>query len=68
VASLPSALWQQLGLRDGDSVRLSQGGDTVKLPAREDATLARGAVRVPAGHPLTTALGPMFGPITVAKA
>jgi len=68
VASLPVALWAQLGLQPGDRVRVAQGDATVVLPARPDAGLAANAVRVPAGHPDTVALGAMFGVITVAKA
>jgi NADH-quinone oxidoreductase subunit G len=68
VAGLPSALWQQLGLQAGDSVRVSQGAASAVLPAREDATLAPNAVRVPAGHPDTAMLGAMFGAVTVEKA
>ena len=68
VASLPSALWRQLGLAPGAKVLVGQGQGAVLLPAREDATLAADTVRVPAGHPATVALGPMFGPITVEKA
>jgi NADH-quinone oxidoreductase subunit G len=68
VASLPSALWRQLGLTAGDKVLVAQGQTAVVLPAREDATLAANAVRVAAGHPATQALGPMFGPLTVEKA
>jgi len=64
-ASLPAALWAELGLAPGDAVRVSQGGAVVELPARLDATLAPSAVRVPAGHPATAALGPMFGAIHV---
>ena len=67
VASLPSALWRRLGLRPGQPVYVSQGTAGVVLPAFEDASLAPNAVRVPAGHPDTVALGPMFGPITVEK-
>jgi NADH-quinone oxidoreductase subunit G len=67
-AGLPSALWQQLGLSAGDAVRVSQGAGSVALPAYVDETLADGAVRVPAGHPATAALGQMFGPLTVEKA
>jgi NADH-quinone oxidoreductase subunit G len=44
------------------------GSDAVTLPAHEDPTLAPTVVRVPAGHPDTAALGPMFGPLTVEKA
>jgi NADH-quinone oxidoreductase subunit G len=68
VASLPSVLWQQLGLRAGDSVRVTQGASSVRLPAREDATLAANVVRVPAGHAQTAELGAMFGAIAVEKA
>ena len=68
VASLPQALWNQLGLTAGDTVRVSQGTAQALLPARLDPTLAATAVRVPAGHPDTATLGPMFGAITVEKA
>jgi NADH-quinone oxidoreductase subunit G len=68
VASLPTALWSQLGLGEGASVRVSQGGAQVLLPAKLDATLAPTAVRVPAGHPATASLGAMFGSITVERA
>ena len=68
VASLPPALWNQLGLTVGDTVRISQGVACAVLPARLDGTLAANAVRVPAGHPGTAALGAMFGAIAVEKA
>ncbi|HEY8708043.1 MAG TPA: NADH-quinone oxidoreductase subunit G, partial [Burkholderiaceae bacterium] len=67
VASLPQALWSQLGLNAGDRVRVSQGAAHAVLPARLDATLAADTVRVPAGHPDTAALGAMFGAIAVEK-
>ncbi|MBX3624542.1 MAG: NADH-quinone oxidoreductase subunit NuoG [Rhizobacter sp.] len=68
VADIPSALWLQLGLSEGASVRVSQGKAQAVLPARLDASLASTAVRVPAGHPCTASLGAMFGAITVEKA
>ena len=68
MAGLPSALWQKLALKPGDKVVAQQGTASVVLPAREDATLAPNAVRVPAGHPDTAALGAMFGPIGVERA
>jgi NADH-quinone oxidoreductase subunit G len=68
LASLSSALWRQLGLKAGARVYVGQGTAGVVLPAVEDPTLAPTAVRVPAGHPDTVALGPMFGPIQVEKA
>jgi NADH-quinone oxidoreductase subunit G len=68
VASLPKSLWDQLGLAEGAKVRVSQGEASVVLPARLDAGLAPQAVRVPAGHPDTAALGAMFGAIAIEKA
>ena len=68
VASLPPALWSQLGLSDGDKVRVSQGAAMVVLGARLDSTLALGTVRVPAGHAHTAVLGAMFGEVRVEKA
>ncbi|MCO5979081.1 NADH-quinone oxidoreductase subunit NuoG [Ideonella oryzae] len=68
VASLPPALWQQLGLTEGAKVRVSQGAASAVLAAREDATLAPNVVRVPAGHAVTATLGAMFGAIAVEAA
>ena len=68
LASLPSALWAGLGLRPGDAVRIVQGGHTLVIAAVEDPSLAPRAVRVPAGHRDTAALGPMFGAVTVTRA
>ena len=68
VVSVATALWQKLGLSAGDKVRVSQGAAHAVLPARADATLAAGAVRVAAGHADTATLGAMFGAIQVEKA
>ncbi|MBT9594496.1 MAG: NADH-quinone oxidoreductase subunit G [Vitreoscilla sp.] len=68
VVGLPAALWNQLGLQPGARVRVGQGAATAVLPARLDTSLAANAVRVSAGHDDTSALGPMFGPITVEAA
>jgi NADH-quinone oxidoreductase subunit G len=68
MAALPQALWDRLGLRTGDKVRVSQGAARVVLPARVDATLAANTVRVPAGHADTATLGAMFGAISVERA
>ena len=66
--SLPTVQWQALGLKAGDKVLVRQGSASVLLPAREDASLHPQAVRVPAGHPDTAALGAMFGSLSVEKA
>jgi NADH-quinone oxidoreductase subunit G len=68
-ASLPPALWAQLGL-DGAlqaKVKVSQGGAAVVLSAKLDATLPANVVRVPAGHADTAALGAQFGVLTVER-
>jgi len=65
VVGLPSGLWQQLGLRAGATVRVSQGTASTVLPAREDLSLAPTAVRIAAGHAATASLGAMFGPVSV---
>ena len=66
--SLPQALWAELGLQAGDTVRVSQGLAHADLPARLDASLAANTVRVPAGCAQTRTLGAMFGSISIAKA
>jgi NADH-quinone oxidoreductase subunit G len=68
VATLPAALWQQLGLQADARVRVSQGDASVVLPARLDTSLAENTVRVAAGHLGTAMLGAMFGAIAVEKA
>jgi NADH-quinone oxidoreductase subunit G len=65
--SVSSALWAELGLSSGASVKVTQGGAQATLPAKLDASLAPTAVRVPAGHADTASIGAMFGPLTVEK-
>ena len=67
-ASLPTALWQSLGLQAGAQVRVEQGGQGVVLPAQHDASLDARCVRVSTGLAATALLGAMFGPVSVAKA
>jgi NADH-quinone oxidoreductase subunit G len=64
VVGLPPALWREFGGR----VRVSQGGASAVLPAREDTTLAPNTVRIATAHPSTATLGGMFGAVTVEKA
>jgi NADH-quinone oxidoreductase subunit G len=65
VAGVPSELAAEHGIIDGAWVRVSQGGRSVVLAARIDPSLASNVVRVPAAHPLTAALGPMFGRLEI---
>ncbi len=65
---IPSVLWNELGLRQGQRVRLRQGDAQAALPVHLDATLPSNVVRVPAGQVDTATLGPMFGSIAIEKA
>jgi NADH-quinone oxidoreductase subunit G len=68
VARFSAATLADLGLADGDSVRLSQPGGEAVLVARRDDRVAPGVVQVSAAHPATANLPMMFGPITAEKA
>jgi NADH-quinone oxidoreductase subunit G len=67
-AHLSATLAQQLGVAEGDTVKVSQGSGSAILVATIDAKLPANAVRVAAAHASTAALGSMFGSITVEKA
>jgi NADH-quinone oxidoreductase subunit G len=56
-----------LGVAEGDQVRVAQQGQHVLLFAGSDDRIPDHAVRVPAGHPLTAGLGPLFGDIDVER-
>ena len=58
----------ELGLKEGDAVRVTQGAQSVDMPATLEVNLAPGAIRVSAGTMASAKLGPMFGPVTVSKA
>ena len=64
---LDKNLFAQLGLNEGDLVSVTQGNQTVNMPAIQEANLALGAVRISAGTGISAKLGPMFGPVTVSK-
>ncbi|SAL51755.1 NADH dehydrogenase subunit G [Caballeronia sordidicola] len=68
VVALPTSLFEELGLTNGDAVRVAQGGLSVTLPAVRDANLAESVVRVSAGTPAGAALGALFGELVVEKA
>jgi NADH-quinone oxidoreductase subunit G len=68
VVGVSAARAQQLGVKAGEGVKVSQGAASAVLPVRIEAGLADNAVRVPAGHPLTATLGSMFGAISIEKA
>jgi NADH-quinone oxidoreductase subunit G len=65
---LPQALADELGVKAGDSVKVTQGSGSAVLVADVDAQLPAKVVRITAGHPAVASLGAMFGPINVEKA
>jgi NADH-quinone oxidoreductase subunit G len=65
---LGQQLFSELGIKEGDAVRVTQGSQSVDLPATLEANLASGAIRVSAGTLASAKLGSMFGPLTVSKA
>ncbi|QWD78897.1 NADH-quinone oxidoreductase subunit NuoG [Polynucleobacter sp. MWH-Svant-W18] len=65
---LNPGLFAELGLKEGDAVRVTQEGQSVDLPAILEVNLASGAVRISAGTIASAKLGSMFGPVTVSKA
>ncbi|ACC71182.1 NADH-quinone oxidoreductase subunit NuoG [Paraburkholderia phymatum] len=65
---LPAALFDRLGLKEGDAVRVRQGDRSVQIPAVRDANLAETVVRVSAATPAGAALGSLFGELVVEKA
>lgn len=66
-AGLPADLYAQLGLANGDAVRVTQGQASVVLPAVLDKSLASGVIRVPAATEVSAQLGAMFGAVSVEK-
>jgi NADH-quinone oxidoreductase subunit G len=65
---LPAALFDRLGLKEGDAVRVRQGDRAVVASATRDADLAETAVRVSAATPVGAALGGLIGELLVEKA
>jgi NADH-quinone oxidoreductase subunit G len=66
-AGLNPILFSELGLKEGEAVRVSQGSQFVDMPATLEVNLASGAVRISAGTMASAKLGSMNGPITVSK-
>jgi NADH-quinone oxidoreductase subunit G len=67
-AGLPEALWNALGLKDGDSVRVQQDDYSVVMPARRDAGLPASVVSVSCSGQVTAGLPNLFGAVSVEKA
>ncbi|MDB5798072.1 MAG: nuoG [Paucimonas sp.] len=67
VAAIAPALAAQLGVAEGQAVRVSQGQGSAVLAVAVDEGLPANVVRVAAGHSSTSGLGGMFGAIDVEK-
>ena len=65
---LGQKLCSEFGLKEGDLVQVSQGNQTVVMPATLETNLAPTAVRISVGTVASAKLGSMFGPVTVSKA
>ena len=65
---LSQKTFTELGLSEGDAVRVTQDNHSVDMPASLEVNLAPGAVRISAGTMASAKLGSMFGPVTVSKA
>jgi len=66
IAWMNRALYEKLGLHDGDGVRVKQGGEAV-VAAGVDDKLPADCIRLAAARPETAALGSMFGTVTVER-
>jgi NADH-quinone oxidoreductase subunit G len=67
VASMNRALATQLGLQDGDRVRVRQGQGEAVLAVGIDDRLPGNCLRVAAARPETAALGAMSGTVTAER-
>ena len=64
---LGESLFNQLGLKEGDLVAISQEGKTIEAAVTLQPGLAAGVVRIAVGTNMSAQLGSMFGEVTVAK-
>jgi NADH-quinone oxidoreductase subunit G len=64
---LGQKLFAELGLNEGDAVRVVQGNQSIDMPATLEVNLAPSTVRISAGTVASAKLGSMFGPVTVSK-
>ena len=66
-AFMNAKLLKKLGLEEGNPVLVKQGAGEARLNAALDDRLADDCVLVAAGHPETSALGALFGAISVER-
>jgi NADH-quinone oxidoreductase subunit G len=61
------AVFEQLGLRDGDALRVRQGTGEAVVDAAVDDRLPAGCIRLAAARPETAALGAQYGAVTAER-
>jgi NADH-quinone oxidoreductase subunit G len=66
-ARMNARLMAELGLTEGDRVRIRMGEGEAELAAAVDDRVPERCVRLSAAHAWTAPLGPMFGEISVEK-
>ena len=62
-----AALYQELGLKEGELVLVTQGNRSVQMPALLESQLAVGSVRISATTAASAELGAMFGSVSVGR-
>jgi len=67
VAWVSGVLYERLGLRPGDALRVRQEGGEAIVPVAIDERLPQGCIRLAAARPETAQLGAMFGSVTVER-
>ncbi|OJZ19010.1 MAG: NADH-quinone oxidoreductase subunit G [Thiobacillus sp. 65-29] len=67
VAHMHGSLIAHLGLEENGRASVRQTASALTLKVERDDNLPDGCIRIPAGHPLTASLGPMFGPVAVER-
>jgi NADH-quinone oxidoreductase subunit G len=61
------ALFEELGLREGDALRVRQGSGEALVSAGIDDRLPGRCIRLAAARPETAGLGALFGTLTAER-
>ena len=64
---LPKKLFEEMNLKEGDAIRISQGESKVVMPATLEKELVDGVIRLSAATPASSLLGSMFGLLTLER-
>ena len=64
---IPRKLFEEMNLKEGEAVRVSQGASQVVMPVTLESELADGTIRLSAATPASALLGSMFGQLTLER-